>query len=154
MIMRISVILLFLLSIALSSSAEIYKYRDASGVMRFTNNLQEVPKDQREKVDTFHEIETKAEVEDPAGSSAKTTGSDTDQQAEALRNEKELLDSEYAKLEEDRTSLVELSQTDKSAEEDAEFRKQVESYNVRIKAYEEKRNALEEKIGQFNAQMK
>ena len=39
MIMRISVILLFLLSIAVSSSAEIYKYRDANGVLRFTNKI-------------------------------------------------------------------------------------------------------------------
>ncbi len=63
MTIRILLIVLFLLSTAVSSSAEIYKYRDAKGVLRFTNNLQEVPKDQREKVDSFHEIETKVEPE-------------------------------------------------------------------------------------------
>ena len=155
MTIRILLIVLFLLSTAVSSSAEIYKYRDAKGVLRFTNNLQEVPKDQREKVDSFHEIETKVEPEeDQAGSAAKTLESDMGKQAEALTNEKELLDSEYAQLEEDRKSLVEMSQEEKSAEEDAAYREQVESYNVRIKAYEEKRKAFEEKVGQYNAQVK
>ena len=154
MIMRISVILLFLLSIAVSSSAEIYKYRDANGVLRFTNNLQEVPKDQREKVDSFHEIETKTEPEDPAGSPAKAPESDIAKQTEALMNEKELLDSEYAKLEDDRKLLVEMSQKEKNDEEDAAFRKQIESFNARTKAYDEKRKAFEEKVGQYNATVK
>ncbi len=154
MTIRILLIVLFLLSTAVSSSAEIYKYRDAKGVLRFTNNLQEVPKDQREKVDSFHEIETKVEPEeDPAGSAAKTLESDMGKQAEALTNEKELLDSEYAQLEEDRKSLVEMSQEEKSAEEDAAFRQQIESFNARIKAYDEKLKDFEEKVGQYNAQV-
>jgi E3 ubiquitin-protein ligase DOA10 len=154
MTFRILLIALFLLSTAVYSSAEIYKYRDADGVLRFTNNLHEVPKDQREKVDSMHEIETKAEPEkDPAGSSPKTPESGMDKQAEELRNEKELLDSEYVKLEEDRKLLVEMSQKEKSAEEDAAFRKQIESFNARIKAYDEKLKVFEEKVGQYNAQV-
>ncbi len=39
MTIRILLIALFLLSTAVSSSAEIYKYRDANGVLRFTNKI-------------------------------------------------------------------------------------------------------------------
>jgi hypothetical protein len=150
MTFRILLIAFFLLSTAVSSSAEIYKYRDANGVLRFTNNLHEVPIDQREKVDSMHEIETKTEPEkDPA----KTPESDMDMEAEALNSEKELLDNEYAKLEEDRKSLVEMSEKEKNAEEDAAFREQIESFNARIKAYDEKLKVFEEKVGQYNAQV-
>ena len=155
MTFRILLIALFLLSTAVYSSAEIYKYRDADGVLRFTNNLHEVPKDQREKVDSIHEIETKVEPEkDPAGSQVKTPESDMDKQAEALKSEKELLDSEYAKLEEDRKLLVEMSQKEKNAEEDAAFREQIESFNARIKAYDEKLKVFEQKVGEYNAKVK
>jgi hypothetical protein len=150
MTFRILLIAFFLLSTAVSSSAEIYKYRDANGVLRFTNNLHEVPIDQREKVDSMHEIETKTEPEkDPA----KTPESDMDMEAEALNSEKELLDNEYAKLEEDRKLLVEMSEKEKNAEEDAAFREQIESFNARIKAYDEKLKVFEEKVGQYNAQV-
>ena len=41
----------------------------------------------------------------------------------------------------------------KSAEEDAAFREQVEDFNARIKAYEEKRKVFEEKVNEYNASM-
>ena len=152
MTFRILLIGLFLLSTAVSASAEIYKYRDASGVMRFTNNLHEVPKDQREQVQSYHEIKPKVEAaEDPAQKSpAKPEDDAMAKQAEELKKEKELLDNEYAKLEEDRKSLVEMSQKEKSDEEDAAFREQIESFNARIKAYDEQVKAFEEKVEQYN----
>jgi len=145
----------FLLATTMPSSAEIYKYRDAKGVLRFTDNLQEVPKDQREQVESYQEIKTKKEPEviPPQKDTAKTQNSEMDQEAEDLKKEKELLDAEYAKLEEDRKLLVELSQKEKSAEEDAEFRQTIESFNARIKSYDEKLKVFEEKVSQFNAKV-
>ena len=115
----------FMLAAAMPSSAEIYKYRDADGVLRFTDNLQEVPKDQRKQVEQYQEIKTKKEPE-AAPVQEKTARPQNDemaQQAEELKKEKELLDAEYAKLEEDRKLLVELSGKERNDEEDAEFRK-------------------------------
>ena len=71
-----------------------------------------------------------------------------------MKKEKELLDQEYAQLEEDRKSLVEMSQKEKSAEEDAEFRQKIENFNARIKAYDEKLKVFEEKVSQYNAKVK
>jgi hypothetical protein len=153
MTIRISVILLFLVSITAFSSAEIYKYRDADGVLRFTDNLQEVPEAQRPKVESFHEIKPKAaSVEEAADKGAATADQGmAERQAAALNEEKALLDSEYAQLEADRKQLVELSQTEKTADEDAAFQQQVEDFNASIKAYEEKRQAFEEKVKAYNA---
>ena len=151
----ILLIALFLMAVAMPSSAEIYKYRDADGVLRFTNNLQEVPKDQREKVQSYGEIKTKKE---PAAATEQegTAGEQNNeaaQQAEELKKEKELLDAEYAQLEEDRKLLVEMSQKERSDEEDAELRQNIESFNARIKEYEDKLKVFEDKVGEFNAQV-
>ena len=52
--------LLILLVLPMLASAEIYKYRDQNGVLRFTDNLTEVPVDQRENIDQYQEIKTAA----------------------------------------------------------------------------------------------
>ena len=157
MIFRMLLIALFMLTTAVSASAEIYKYRDADGVLRFTNNLQEVPKDQREGVQSYHEIENKAEpAESPAQENAVEPQADDAlrQEEQTLKDEKALLDAEFAKLEEERKLLVELSQKDRSDEEDAEFRQHIESFNARIKDYDEKLKVFEEKVSKYNAKVK
>lgn len=153
MTIRITIILMFLLSIAAFSSAEIYKFRDAEGVLRFTDNLQEVPKDQRPKVESYHEIKPKAEPEKESmdEGSAKLKQDAVDRQATALHEEKMLLDSEYAKLEADKKELVELSQKEKNAEVEAAFQNKVQDFNARIKAYDEKRKTFEQKVKEYNA---
>ena len=157
MIFRMLLIALFMLTTAVSASAEIYKYRDANGVLRFTNNLQEVPQDQREKVQSYHEIETKADPTEgsPQQQAAEPQADDAlEQEEESLREEKELLDAEFAKLEGERKMLVELSQKDRSDEEDAEFRRHIESFNARTKAYDEKLKVFEDKVSKYNAKVK
>ena len=39
------------------SSAEFYKYRDASGVLRYTDDISQIPEDQRPKIDTYTETD-------------------------------------------------------------------------------------------------
>ena len=148
--------ILLAMAMAMPSSAEIYKYRDADGVLRFTDNLQEVPKDQREQVESYHEVKTKKdpEVQPDQKDAAGQQDDEMARQAEELKKEKELLDAEYAKLEEDRKLLVESSQKEeRSDEEDAELRRNIESFNTRIKAYDEKLKVFEDKVGKYNAQV-
>ena len=49
--------LAMILCLPASSSAEFYKYRDANGNLRFTDNLAEVPPDQRPEVDRYKQVE-------------------------------------------------------------------------------------------------
>ena len=50
MVIRILLLLVALSLIPMPVFAEFYKYKDANGVLRFTDNLLEVPKDQREMI--------------------------------------------------------------------------------------------------------
>jgi len=58
--MRLLFALLFLICMWLPSSvlAEYYQYRDQNGVLRFTDNLADVPEDQREQIERYTESET------------------------------------------------------------------------------------------------
>ncbi len=51
--------LLFLICMLLPSSvlAEYYQYRDQNGVLRFTDNLADVPEDQRQQIESYTESE-------------------------------------------------------------------------------------------------
>ncbi len=58
--MRLLYALLFLICMLLPSSvlAEYYQYRDQNGVLRFTDNLADVPEDQRQQIESYTESET------------------------------------------------------------------------------------------------
>ena len=58
--MRLRYALLFLICMLLPSSvlAEYYQYRDQNGVLRFTDNLADVPEDQRQQIMSYTESET------------------------------------------------------------------------------------------------
>jgi hypothetical protein len=57
--MRLLFALLFLICMLLPSSAlaEYYQYRDQNGVLRFTDNLADVPEDQRQQIKSYTESE-------------------------------------------------------------------------------------------------
>ena len=57
--MRLLYALLFLICMLLPSSvlAEYYQYRDQNGVLRFTDNLADVPEDQRQQIESYTESE-------------------------------------------------------------------------------------------------
>jgi hypothetical protein len=155
MTIRITILLIFLLSLAAFSSAEIYKYRDANGVLRFTDNLQEVPKDQRPHVESYIEIKSKVPEKATADTDSDKAPKDSaGRQAAALQEEKALLDTEFAQLEAEKKTLVEASEKEMSAEEEAAYQKQVQAYNARVKAYEENRKVFSQKVKEFNASLK
>ena len=56
--MRIAMFAVVLMMLVVGSdpaAADIYKYRDAQGVVRYTYDLAEVPEDQRPQVQTYEE---------------------------------------------------------------------------------------------------
>jgi hypothetical protein len=64
--MRLLYTLLFLICMWLPSSvlAEYYQYRDQNGVLRFTDNLADVPEDQRQQIESYTESEDYAVTEE------------------------------------------------------------------------------------------
>jgi len=148
---RIAAILLILLALPVLASAEIYKYRDQNGVLRFTDNLAEVPPAQREAVEQYQEIRTPAEAveQTPAPVSEKDAVQDARSVEKELTHEKEALDHEYSQLMEMRKSIEGAPQPGTSEEMDA-HNKEAQDYNIRLKIYEVKLKAFREKLEAYH----
>lgn len=140
-------IFLFLIAPSLVS-AEFYKYRDENGVLRFTDNLQEVPESQREGVQQYHETKSS---ELPGTIEAQ--GDDSRTEAEKLQAEKALLDNEYKMLLEERKVLEEAAKIARAPAKNEAFEKKILDFNTRLSAYEEKRMLFKAKVDTYNAQV-
>lgn len=146
---RILILFLSLMLIPGLSFAEFYKYKDANGVLRFTDNLGEVPKDQRETIQEYKETITPKATEEPVPETL-----DLNARADQLNVERDSLAKEYAELEKERENL---EKTTRDPQNDADFeayKKQVDAYNDRIKAYEVKRKLFQTKVNAFNEDAK
>jgi hypothetical protein len=148
---RILILFLGLMLIPGLCFAEFYKYRDANGVLRFTDNLAEVPENQRQNIQEYQEAVT---PEATGGPVEKVQTLDLNARADQLNAERDLLAKEYAELEKERENL---DKTTRDPQNDADFeayKTQVDSYNNRIKAYEEKRKLFQTKVDAFNEDAK
>lgn len=148
---RILTALLILSLIPGLAAAEFYKYKDKTGAIRFTDNLQEVPKDQRESVKAYREIVTPEPAEETQPAEDKK---DLNTRADELNAERDQLAKEYAELETQRAALEEATRNPQNTAEYDAYQKQVEAYNAKIRAYEEKRKLFQEKVDAFNAAVK
>ena len=147
MMNRIVTMLLVLLVLPMLASAEIYKYRDQNGVLRFTDNLTEVPVDQRENIDQYQEIKTQPDVAQQPSDNASGQAAVQDAQAieKELVDEKAVLDSEYNQLTDMRNSLEAAPQPG-TPEEIAAHENKIKDYNARLKIYQVKQKAFREKV--------
>lgn len=177
--MRILYALLVLICLWLPSSvlAEYYQYRDQNGVLRFTDNLADVPEDQRQQIETYTESEdfvtTDEEspeylqdttVQEVAGEdmdegatlSEEATPSQDDKlaQLKKLNQMKAALDEEFAVLMEEKQALLQYKESKKnmSMKEARAYQKKVTQLNQRITDFEERRQEYKKEADVFNAQ--
>ena len=149
---RIIIMLIILLALPALASAEIYKYRDQNGTLRFTDNLTEVPLAQRENVDAYQEIKTREDVitePGPENAAEQAAGQDPHAAEKALLDEKGALDIEYNQLMEMRKSLEAAPQTG-TLEEIAAHENKVRDYNARLQIYEVKQKSFRAKVDAYN----
>jgi hypothetical protein len=144
---RIITMLLVLLVLPVLVSAEIYKYRDRNGVLRFTDNLTEVPVAQRENIEQYQEIKTTADTAEqtPANVSEKQAAQDPKAVEKELTDEKGVLDNDYSQLMEMRNNL-EAAPQPSTPEEIAAHEKKIQDYNIQLKIYEVKQKAFRAKV--------
>jgi chromosome segregation ATPase len=147
------------------ATAEYYKYRDAQGNIRFTDNLTDVPESQRPSAKTFEEISGNTSEEDPDASApdnnsaqansseeqdgiedAEKPAPDVDEATiDALNARKEKLDREQAELMESKRNL----------EEERAGLESLAGRDVKARqAYEEKVKALNHKIADYQKRLK
>ena len=127
----IAILLLWLPSMVF---AEVYRYTDEDGVQRVTDNLAQVPVDQREGI---YENTEPAQVIPPQ---------DLTVEAESLLKTKAELDQEYSALLKEREALESEPDTPLTNEE-------FEAYKDRIDRFNERRAAYEQRLKEFQMQV-
>jgi hypothetical protein len=158
-ILAIFSILLALL-FAAYSNAEIYKYIDENGQKRWTDDLSQVPVEQR---DSAQRMETEATSETPSEQASDEAAppepaekmeeatSDTDQpNRNALENEKADLDTMYQELLQERRQIEKAKAEAKWASAKGALGKKITAYNEKAEKYEERLKAFNNNVSRYN----
>jgi hypothetical protein len=151
--------------------AEFYRYKDENGVLRYTDNIADVPESQRVKIDSYYEAEDYLTPEQRADKAKRETRlPESDRKAsqdikdskntatgkvlnQSLVDEFNRIDAElskeYSDLMKERT-ILDKGKTDlKTAKQINAYRKKVTDFNRRIADYEKRRKELQERIDTY-----
>jgi len=139
-------------------NANFYKYTDRNGNIRYTDNLGDVPENQRNKTQQYHEIEFKEVKNKSVDNITKDYDSENvirelgdfqsrNQYYEKLKKEENELNEEYLKLIDEKKQF----QKEKEKSKNKVFLEQkADQLNNKISAYDKKRKMLEKKIKDFH----
>ena len=143
--------------------AEVYQYKDAAGVTRFTNDLTKVPADQRSDVTSYTELTSREQNvydgsenpeenfgEDEGASGAETGESDNLNRFKDLNQQKARLDEEYKELVKEKEELLNIKQEAGTPEEKQAVNEKIRDLNERISQYDVRRKAFSEEAEAFN----
>ncbi len=155
--------------------AEIYRYVDPSGTIRFTDNLMEVPEAQRKHTQLLPETgeqrtsrpappqEPKSDATPwpatspqtlPKTSHDSSTATDILEEAERLNQERAELDQEFLELVREQSRLANQRPTVRDVETMTRYNEQVTTLNQRTDAYETRRQAFQQKVDDFNQRLR
>jgi hypothetical protein len=171
--MRLHYVLIVLICICLpaTTSAEYYKYRDQNGVQRYTDNLADIPEDQRSKMETRDQIEDYSPLQEPAGNTRleveerqKAMGDSEEPEKQEvtipktpgglmpdqLNQTKEALDKEIAELMKEKETLLQEKEKIKNVAQSKAYNKKVQRLNQKIREYEGRRKEFTRQAAEFN----
>ncbi|MBL0731471.1 MAG: hypothetical protein JJW03_01250 [Desulfosarcina sp.] len=154
--LKFFVILVALLFSTVTAFANFYKYVDKEGNILFTDNLSEVPKNQRPGVIEYDEPENKTNSSKESGYAEKAAkiqpeedrpvDNTSDDPAADFDNRKKALEHEYILLKEENT---ELANTKKNLKTNAE----IERYNKKALLIKEKIEKYKKNEAELNAEI-
>lgn len=158
---------------AASAGAEIYRYVDPSGMVRFTDNLQDVPDAQRKGVTAIPEEQSSAaspspkqntpirfdsaapdKVQTQPGETPDNAPASIVEQAEKLKKEQSGMDQEYLELVREQAALADQRSKVRDSESMTRYNEQVDSLNQKTDQYEKRRQALQQKMDAFNERLR
>lgn len=134
-------------------SAQFYKYTDENGVVRFTDDLNMIPKEQREEIPAYRESKSPEPEAAPAEAETETadTGSLLSDDEEASEAE---LEQESKRLEALRGELQQEYEALLQEQERIKPDKAVTRSAAKVKEYERRKAALKERAGKYDAKRK
>jgi len=149
-----------------SASAEFYKYKDANGNVRFTDDLSKVPESQRPNVTSYEESDSpspsaapqkEAESDEKADKTteedAVKTNASLNEQRNQIQQKQDNLKKEFKGLMDEKAKLAEASKGKMTVEERIELDRKIKKLNENIAQYDDKRKALNKEIEGFNTRM-
>ncbi|MDM8551150.1 DUF4124 domain-containing protein [Desulfobacterales bacterium HSG2] len=150
--------------------AEFYRYKDENGVLRFTDNLAEVPEDQQPEVknykepDDFLTPEQRAErarkeseeiqeaVKKEVKKKKEARKAERRSMLDGLKKEKAALDTEIAELEKEEQALTQQREKGLITNEAINaYNERMKKFKKRVAAYNKRQKAYNENLKAFNA---
>jgi hypothetical protein len=167
--LKIFVLISFLL-FSVSASAEFYKYLDKNGNVRFTDDINQVPEEQRAKISSYVESESEealpeqditqesTEKQEQQENAAELVEDDTGEESlEAARKRidalKQKLDEEYKALVAEGKQLAKEREAAVTNEQKLEFNRKVDDYNKRGESYQANQKEYEAQIEAYNTRI-
>lgn len=159
------VFLLVLLGVSHPAHGDLYRYVDKDGVLHFTDNLADVPEDQRLDSHRFREPEepsTPQGTEQPSPKGARPWGKEpsgedkgeAEGKFEALKRDQEALERQYRELTVENQRLTEEQEKLRTQRQRKRFDEKVADFNKRLSAFEDKRKDLKKRVHAYNAAFK
>lgn len=150
----------FLLLLPYPSFAEFYKYRDETGAIRFTDDLTQVPPDQRPKVQNYAEPkdfatpdekprQNRRRTEEPS-EPATSVRENPEEWAARLKERKSALEQEYNEIIRVKQTLKARRATLGTPASYQEYNKEQARLRDRAEAYERERKRFEEEVEAYN----
>ena len=162
-------VMISLLLFWVSASAEFYRYTDEDGNVRFTDDINLVPEEQRSKIRSYVESqseeapEQEATQENPEESEQQSNFPDLSEDEPKEGSLDELksridaidqeIDQEYAALLKEKEQLTEDRKKIKTKEQVAEYNMRIESYNKRGEDFLKKQKERDALVDDFNARV-
>lgn len=161
--MKFVYVLMILFCISSPLFGEYYKYTDKDGIVHFTDNLANVPVEQRTTADRYEEIKTPAGLDrdraalkqnkqEPSHKQDVENKSKTLSRFQTLNREKKELDNAYESLVKRKQALRKAKSSISTSAESATHQRKVRQLNQAITDYEQRRKAFKKRAGDFNAQ--
>ena len=144
------------LMLTTSSPAQIYKYTDENGQKRWTDDLSQVPIEQRESAEHFEDMGNESqeptttatqEQDNPAvAPAADQPEADSEPDRQSLMKEKVDLEDQYRLLAQERKALEQMKLEQNDASNRTELNQRISAFNAKTKQYETQLNAYKKKV--------